>query len=515
MPFEPIEVEKRLQRIERNAGVENAVSNAVRSFEQNVVSKTSKLGTRLLGVVAGFQALTQQADDVVEAVQGSRPEQLIAALAITQLTKNVPGLKNKLVLKVGNNRTDLEALTGTSVQDGFLQTRITSSDPEAIAYQTKRATGASSGQIRNVLGEMQNLEDKTFELFETSFNELINPIVGAVTNVLASFNNFRANMLGQLSKTVIGINDAINKGFGSIVENISEQLTGNGRSIVGSLTIKDGIRIELPESDMAFVLNLTSAKTQTQINQAVAFLEKYSDLPRGVIRERLSGIDNRISSNVLTESGELLTSTQIDTGEKTWDYENTPSSHNFSYVSSIEELEVDLKSINREVTEIIVHWTEHFNNQDVGSEEIQTLLSRNGSSIPYHYLIRRDGSIQRGRPVSYQGGALNNNHERYSIQIAFVGGINAPTGTSDYKRFLSANSFTPKQVTSFQQFCAIAYSAWPGAQIMGHNDIDRSQIDPGFDVINEMEHLFGKKNVYENPSEQQPYTRKQLIKVKI
>ena len=187
----------------------------------------------------------------------------------------------------------------------------------------------------------------------------------------------------------------------------------------------------------------------------------------------------------------------------------------FSYVSSAEELEVDLKSINREITEVIVHWTEHFNNQDVGSEEIQSVLSRNGAAIPYHYLIRKDGSIQRGRPTSYQGGSLNNNHHRYSIQIAFVGGINAPTGTSDYKRFLSANAFTPKQVTSFQQFCAIAYSAWPGVQIMGHNDIDRTQVDPGFDVINEMEHLFGKKNVYENPSEQQPYTRKQLIKVKI
>lgn len=515
MPFEPIEIEKRLQRIERNAGLENSVGNAVRSFEQNVVSKTSKLGTKLLGVVAGFQALTQQADDVVEAVQGSRPEQLIAALAITQLTKDVPGLKNKLVLEVGGNRTDLEALTGTTVQNGFLQTRITSSEPEAIAFQTKRATGASSGQLRTVLGEMQNLEDKTFEFFETSFNELVNPIVGAVTDVLASFNNFRSQVFGQISKSIIGINDAINSGFGSIVENISEQLTGNGRTIVGSMTIQDGIRLELPESDMAFVLNLASSKSQTQINQAVAFLEKYSDFGPGEIKQRLSGIDNRISSNILTEGGDLLTANRIDTGEKTWDGSNTPRSHVFSYVSSAEELEVDLKSINREITEIIVHWTEHFNNQDLGSEEIQSVLSRSGSAIPYHYLIRKDGSIQRGRPTSYQGGALNNNHQRYSIQIAFVGGINAPTGTSDYKRFLSANSFTPKQVTSFQQFCAIAYSAWPGVQIMGHNDIDRTQVDPGFDVINEMEHLFGKKNVYENPSEQQPYSRKQLIKVKI
>ena len=515
MPFEAIEIEKRLQRIERDAGLETSVFNASRSFEQNIVSKTSKLGTRLLGIIAGFQALTQQADDVVESVQGSRPEQLIAALAITQLTKNVPGLKDKLILEVGSNRGDMELLTGSSVQNGFLQTRISSSDPEAIAYQTKRATGANSNQIRTVLGQVQNLEDKRFEYFETSFNDLINPILGAVTNVLASFNNFRAKVFGELSRVIIGINDAINQGFGSIVENISEQLTGNGRSIIGSLTIQDGVRITLPESDMSFVLKLASSKDQTKINQAVSFLEKYSDLPPGLIRERLNGIDNRLSSNILTESGDLLTSTNIDTGEKTWDYENTPTSHSFSYVSSGEELEVDLKSIGREITEVIVHWTEHYSNQDVGSEEIQQMLSRNGSSIPYHYLIRKDGSIQRGRPANFQGGSLNNNHERYSIQIAFVGGINAPTGTLEYERFFSSSSFTPKQVTSFQQFCAIAYSAWPGVQIMGHNDIDRGQIDPGFDVISEMEHLFGKKNVYENPFDQQPYSRNQLIKVKI
>lgn len=515
MPFEPIEVEQRLRRIERDAGLDAGISNAVRSFEQNIVSKTSKVGTKLLQVVAGFQALTQQADDVVEAIQGSRPEQLIAAFAVTQLTRNVPGLKDKLVLEVGSNRADMEALTGTSVQNGFLQTRISSSDPEAIAFQTKRATGASSNQIRTVLGQVQNLEDKTFELFETSFNELINPIVGAVTNVLASFNNFRAKVFGELSRVIIGINDAINQGFGSIVENISEQLTGNGKSIVGSLTIQDGVRITLPESDLSFVLQLASSKDQAKINQAVSFLEKYSDLPPGLIRERLNGIDNRLSSNILTETGDQLTSNIIDTGERTWDYENTPQSHVFSFVSSGEELEVDLKSTNREITEIIVHWTEHFNNQDVGSEDIQAIMSRGGSSIPYHYLIRRDGSIQRGRPTAYNGGSLNNNHEKYSIQIAFVGGIAAPTGTIEYERFLSSSSFTPKQISSFQQFCAIAYSAWPGVQIMGHNDIDKSQIDPGFDVIDEMEHLFGKINVYENPSEQQPYSRNQLIKVKI
>lgn len=271
MSFQPIDIERKLKRIQQNAGSESALSKANTAIQQNIVSTTSKLG-RALETVAGFQALAQSADDVVESITNSRPEQLIGAFAVTQLTKNVPGLKGKLVLEVGDDRTDLNALTGKTVQDGFNQVQITSSDPEAILYHTKKTTNATDGQLRTVLGQAQNLQAKQFELFETSINDLITPIIGAVSGVFASFNKFRAGLLGEFSKVVIGINNELNKGFGSIIENVSEALTGNGRSIVGSLTTLGGVRITLPESDMSFVLSLVSEGTETKINQAVDFL---------------------------------------------------------------------------------------------------------------------------------------------------------------------------------------------------------------------------------------------------
>ena len=117
MSFQPIDVERKLKRIQQNAGLESALSKANTAIQHNIVSTTSKLG-RALETVAGFQALAQSADDVVESIANSRPEQLIGAFAVTQLTKNVPGLKNKLVLEVGADRTDLNAVTGGTVQDG-------------------------------------------------------------------------------------------------------------------------------------------------------------------------------------------------------------------------------------------------------------------------------------------------------------------------------------------------------------------------------------------------------------
>lgn len=515
MTFQPIDIEKKLKRIEQNAGIETAISRASTAFQQNIVSKTSKLGTAL-NIVAGFQALSQSADDVIDSIPNSRPEQLIGVFAVTQLTKNIPGLKNKLVIEVGDSRTDLNAITGGSVANGDNKVVITSSEPEAIAFATKKATNASANQLRTVLGDMQNLQAKQFELFEVSINEMLTPIISSVTDVFASFNKFRSNLLGGFANVVTGINNQLNKGFGSIIENVSESLTGNGKSIVGSLSVLDGVRITLPESDMSFVLGLVSEGTETKINQAVDFLEKYSDLSRGELRDSLRGIDNRASSNTATASGNIPTiANNIDTGIKTWDFASTPSNHKFSYVSSMEELEVDLKSVTREITEVVVHWTEHFNNQDVDAGDIQSIMSRADDSIPYHYIIRKDGSLQRGRPTSYAGGSLNNGHEEYSIQIAFVGGINAPTETANPKRFLSAESLTSKQIATFQQFCIASYIARPGIQILGHNDIDRTQRDPGFDVISEMERLFGKKSVYDNPSDQAPYTRAELIKVKV
>lgn len=69
----------------------------------------------------------------------------------------------------------------------------------------------------------------------------------------------------------------------------------------------------------------------------------------------------------------------------------------FPYISSVEELQAEFKNIVRDVTEIVVHWTETPTNKNIGSEEINAIHLANGlAGIGYHYVIRRDGSLQRG-----------------------------------------------------------------------------------------------------------------------
>ena len=46
----------------------------------------------------------------------------------------------------------------------------------------------------------------------------------------------------------------------------------------------------------------------------------------------------------------------------------TKQKYEFSYVNSEEELEAELRATNREITEVVVHWTGTFLNQDIGAE---------------------------------------------------------------------------------------------------------------------------------------------------
>lgn len=226
----------------------------------------------------------------------------------------------------------------------------------------------------------------------------------------------------------------------------------------------------------------------------------------------LGALGSNLSQNlkVADESGITIRANQLDEGAKNWQGSNTPKGYGFTMIGTHEELEVELKSAAREITGLIVHWSESFYNQDIGSDEIHDYNRRVDGGIPYHYVIRRDGTIQRGRPIDTAGGTLPNNHGIYSIQLVLVGGINAPVGTPDPKRFLSKNSFTRQQMNTFDVFLEKAFLAWPGLQVMGHSDVDRQQKDPGFDVPDYVYNKFGKTLIYNDPSSETALSRSML-----
>ena len=186
-------------------------------------------------------------------------------------------------------------------------------------------------------------------------------------------------------------------------------------------------------------------------------------------------------------------------------------------IDSKEELIADLRAAKREITEVVVHSTFTGTNVNLRAEDINALMVRDyGFGIAYHYIFNRDGSIQRGRPISIElEQQLKNNHQQRSIQVCFVGGLNVPEGgfnLPDYKKFVSKNSYTRERWTAFDLFIGAAYTVYPYLQMLGHNSIDPENMDPAFDPAEYVESKFGKKLVFDDPKTQPPFTRDALIK---
>lgn len=113
---------------------------------------------------------------------------------------------------------------------------------------------------------------------------------------------------------------------------------------------------------------------------------------------------------------------------------------------------------------------------DIGAHEIRGWHQVNNgwADIGYHYVIRRNGVIEHGRSLDYQGAHVQgHNHE--SIGICLVGGVK--TGTAP-----DAN-FTAAQYASLETLLALLLPRYPGAVVRGHRDFPGvTKACPSFDV---------------------------------
>ena len=174
------------------------------------------------------------------------------------------------------------------------------------------------------------------------------------------------------------------------------------------------------------------------------------------------------------------------------------SAYKFTRVNGLEELEAEFRSATRDITEVVVHWTAHFINQDIGAEEIHGQHKKDGfKGIGYHYVIRKDGTIERGRPINKEGAhAKANGHDKYSIGIAFVGGYTVNSNSGLANPPYGKESLNDEQMKALKMFFNAFYKVWPGGQAWGHNDTDpQNEPDPGFPVPEFVRSKFGKENV--------------------
>lgn len=126
---------------------------------------------------------------------------------------------------------------------------------------------------------------------------------------------------------------------------------------------------------------------------------------------------------------------------------------------------------------IVVHCSATPPSQDIGRVEIDRMHRARGFlQIGYHFVIRRGGLVEYGRPQSTVGAHVEG-HNATSVGVCMVGGVNAAGQAED--------NFTPAQKTSLSALLTELRTHYPAARIVGHRDLSPDRNHDGRVTPNE------------------------------
>ena len=133
---------------------------------------------------------------------------------------------------------------------------------------------------------------------------------------------------------------------------------------------------------------------------------------------------------------------------------------------------------NRDSTDlIVVHCSATKASADIGVRDItQWHIQRGFDTVGYHYVIRRNGELETGRPESAIGAHVRG-HNSNSIGICLAGGVDANNKPE--------NNFTPEQFVSLEALLRRLKERYPQARILGHRDLSPDKNSDGKITPNE------------------------------
>ena len=130
----------------------------------------------------------------------------------------------------------------------------------------------------------------------------------------------------------------------------------------------------------------------------------------------------------------------------------------------------------KHIRQIVMHYSATYPDQDIGAAEIDRWhRDRSFARIGYHYVIRRDGTVEPGRPEGVQGAHVRG-HNAGSIGICLVGGIDRATGPD-----VGVDNRTEAQKRAAVALIRDILTRHPGSEIVGHRDLAATQC-PGYDA---------------------------------
>lgn len=426
-----------------------------------LLSLNSKL--KSLGVISGFDKLATQSSSIASSVQALNSSSLgneinatiggvqglntttDAAISIGLLTENLPGLRSQIVQDVSSSKSDLDAITGNTVDNSFNDLVFTSATAEGVKAGVNFVASPTTQQMTTIL---QNVVPEQYA----------GQVSSLVTN---SFSDFSLNLSTAAGSFTSSFSDLLGSVTGNVLQDVILQNDTRPINIIENLGVSSATAGEV-------LVLLQSNRT----NEAVELLTSLTGKSAAEVEAVLATVPTSLEDQIDKRNVSSSSTGVYDVSDKNneWDGANTPSTF-FDVIATQEQLTVEMLKSSREITEIVFFGHEMTENQLLTSEEIHSSYIADGNDgIPFHYVVLPNGNIQRGRPLS-RNGTFSTTHNQFSIGVVIphVKGVPA----------------TVKQGKSVRQLIESFYSVWPGGQVFdAETDIGDSEVKVGVNIGN-------------------------------
>ena len=143
----------------------------------------------------------------------------------------------------------------------------------------------------------------------------------------------------------------------------------------------------------------------------------------------------------------------------------------------------------RKINKIVVHCTATPEGRPVSVDEIDSWHKQRGwSQIGYHYVVQIDGTINQGRPINISGAHVKG-HNKYSIGITYVGGVESERGEDG--KWIAKDTRTDAQIDSLEYLVGFLCASYPGSEVYGHRDFS-TKACPSYDAKEEYKSIQNK-----------------------
>jgi len=140
----------------------------------------------------------------------------------------------------------------------------------------------------------------------------------------------------------------------------------------------------------------------------------------------------------------------------------------------------------REINKIVVHCSATPPDMYVDKAMIDRWHKERGwSGCGYHYVIKRDGQIELGRPIEKIGAHVKG-HNKTSIGICYCGGVDGEMKEQDNR--------SDSQKESLLLLIMLLKNIFPEAVVHGHRDFS-TKFCPSFDATEEYKHIIYEKTI--------------------